>query len=517
MMISWLIFRCLLSLLLAILITVVQCQQQSCEIYNADGTLRQYKTLIFLSKDYFNLFHNWLIHYRSICDHDDHLELVCLDKGIKSSLETVGLTCSDRFSTINFRLLSVSRTEVWLQRMKAMIQLLEEGVDVFVSDIDAIWLKSPFPDLNTLLPTSQIVSSRGSFPKDLSGAWGFTLCMGFIYIQASPMSLTLFRHVLHHMLTTEGGNKGDDQYSINEVLFNMNIRWKHGKYERQQELNVGQVVFSKIHRAVIYDNSTEKSNNTHPKIVTTKTLSPYNVSVLPDHRYLRRCVHVTGRKTDALKEKDFTPVVLASLKRRLEHAVVAHCLIMTSTPIKERYLQTYSLWKAPKQDLLFPFPASPTPLPPSAAASSAPSRISPSTRPPRTIVESKRTRQWAYDARSDLVISTGPANDTAVKPQVNVDVSIRHSSSVVETLTIKTLTQPERRNRAISRQREAYLRELNEKRKRAEATGQHTSTDTVSSGYTSAAKRHQQRNNDKKVFSKEKERRSPCRSCQTRS
>eukprot|EP00981_Chlorochromonas_danica_P004431 scaffold886_cov174-Ochromonas_danica.AAC.22 len=374
-----------------------------------------------------------------------------------------------------------------------MIQLLEEGVDVFVSDIDAIWLKSPFPDLNTLLPTSQIVSSRGSFPKDLSGAWGFTLCMGFIYIQASPMSLTLFRHVLHHMLATHGGYKGDDQYSINQVLFSMNIRWKRGKYESQQELNVGQVQFSSIHRAVVYENSTENSNNTHRKIVATKTLSRYDISVLPDHRYLRRCIGMGSR--DEVEEEDFNPVIQASLKRRLEHAVVAHCLIMTSTPVKQRYLQTYSLWKAPKMN----YHDSPLPSRPSSSSPSPPfigsvlPRIIPS--PSDNIAQFKREREWAYDDRSNLEISTGPANGTTVEAQMNVGVSIRRSSSVVETRTmverdVRAVQMQSMKNRVAAMQREAYLRGQNEKRQ-AMMASQVSSTDLPSTRSHSLARSYQ--------------------------
>lgn len=107
------------------------------------------------------------------------------------------------------------------------------GVNVIMSDADALWLGDPAQELfggaSPLLPggradgggdgdgrdrdrdrirDSDVVASRAAFPYDLGQAWGSTICMGFILLRAkNTAAMNTFLDVMESLvLETE-----DDQ------------------------------------------------------------------------------------------------------------------------------------------------------------------------------------------------------------------------------------------------------------------------------------------------------------------
>ena len=74
---------------------------------------------------------------------------------------------------------------IWIQRMAIAEKYLEEGVDVIMTDTDAIWLRSPFKQLSAMMRNGDnyIIASRGKYPYKISDKNGACLCMGFIYFK----------------------------------------------------------------------------------------------------------------------------------------------------------------------------------------------------------------------------------------------------------------------------------------------------------------------------------------------
>jgi hypothetical protein len=96
-------------------------------------------------------------------------------------------------------------------------ELLELGVGAWFSDVDAIWLADPHASVDTV--EGDLLFQAGSFPADVKGAWGFTVCTGFLLFRNSAAA----RRVLDdacRVFATEG--RYDDQVTLNRVL--------HGHY-----------------------------------------------------------------------------------------------------------------------------------------------------------------------------------------------------------------------------------------------------------------------------------------------
>ena len=109
----------------------------------------------------------------------------------------------------------------WRERLKFIFKLLNEGINVLHSDLDAVWLHNP---LSLIESEYDIVASTGTFPKDVYKEVGYTLCMGWIYYKSSTIVKKLFQNVIH-------GNTHenfDDQREMNRELFN-NSKYKELK------------------------------------------------------------------------------------------------------------------------------------------------------------------------------------------------------------------------------------------------------------------------------------------------
>jgi len=113
------------------------------------------------------------------------------------------------------------RSSTWLTRMIVAQHILKnEGTDVLMSDLDALWLRDPLPMVATHLARGvEVVASRASsLPRPQAEKWGATVCMGFVYFTTSRGSLALFGRTVAAMRLQE---KPDDQVAFNEVLDNM--------------------------------------------------------------------------------------------------------------------------------------------------------------------------------------------------------------------------------------------------------------------------------------------------------
>eukprot|EP01039_Chlorochromonas_danica_P010708 gene10708-11886_t len=344
---SWLLCLSLLCLTATATATATACQ-----LVNADGTLRPHKVLVVLSKGVLPLFHNWLLFHEEVCGGSAEavasLELVCLDHSLRRTLPAMlSVNCSTAYSSPDTAMAvnvttstgstsgSSSRNFVWLRRMEVVVQLLAGGFDVIVSDVDALWLQSPYPDLNQRLASSALISSQGNFPSELSRPWGSTLCLGFLYAQAGHASLLHFLSlVLVHMRGEE--NKADDQTSVNLLLFDMDVRW-HRPMEREGAAGrerVGEVEVFSMDRSI-------------------EGKASFGIALLSVRRYLRYCLPAAPRGLNSSIDFDVvTQAMRSALDDRVAHAVVAHCWLPTSSQLKPFYLNAFSLWKASNESIL---------------------------------------------------------------------------------------------------------------------------------------------------------------------
>ena len=101
----------------------------------------------------------------------------------------------------------------WRKRLKLIFKLLNEGINVLHSDLDAIWLKNP---LIFIEKDYDIVASTGTFPQNIYEKIGYTLCMGWIYYKSSTIVKQLFENILNKDIQV----KFDDQIEFNLELFN---------------------------------------------------------------------------------------------------------------------------------------------------------------------------------------------------------------------------------------------------------------------------------------------------------
>eukprot|EP00049_Salpingoeca_infusionum_P022797 m.370334 g.370334 ORF g.370334 m.370334 type:complete len:475 (+) comp54034_c0_seq1:90-1514(+) len=112
--------------------------------------------------------------------------------------------------------------QIWLARLSIVQQLVNRGIDVLLSDTDAVWVRDPLPSLRRELQhTSQpsILAQRGRFPFHLGHVWGSTLCFGFIYFRGTTAVQELFRLMF---ALIQAGAEPDDQVLLNTALHLLN-------------------------------------------------------------------------------------------------------------------------------------------------------------------------------------------------------------------------------------------------------------------------------------------------------
>jgi hypothetical protein len=155
--------------------------------------------------------------------------VVCLDRDLRAFLEARGLACFEASApaageqepeAVTARRKTAGPpahvTQLWALRMRLLLELLEAGVSVVMSDTDAVWLRDGTVEGGPLSArTGDIVLSRGKFPFDQAAQWGATACMGLAFFRATPSVVELVR-----LTAAETQTAGDDQVGINRALRN---------------------------------------------------------------------------------------------------------------------------------------------------------------------------------------------------------------------------------------------------------------------------------------------------------
>lgn len=166
------------------------------------------KIIAFGNKRYKRIAHNWALYLKF--NGIKNYTIYSLDQDIYDYLVE---------NEINTELLPLDIFEEgdhlwnWRERLKFIFKLLNEGINVLHSDLDAIWLKNP---LIFIEKYHDIVASTGTFPKEIYEKLGYSLCMGWIYYKSSTIVKQLFSNILNKDIQ----DNFDDQKEFNLELFN---------------------------------------------------------------------------------------------------------------------------------------------------------------------------------------------------------------------------------------------------------------------------------------------------------
>jgi hypothetical protein len=110
--------------------------------------------------------------------------------------------------------------ELWRYRLDLTRRLLQTGLSVLLTDIDAYWLANPMPHLQA--GDAHIVASQGTiYPRDVYEKTGIVLCCGFIYYRYSAVTLNCLEQLCQIAV-----NDPDDQRALNRWLLQQGLSWQ---------------------------------------------------------------------------------------------------------------------------------------------------------------------------------------------------------------------------------------------------------------------------------------------------
>lgn len=112
------------------------------------------------------------------------------------------------------------RTNFWKSRFSILHQRLESHIDILHTDLDAFWLKSPWPYIEGR-EEDFIFSREFGLPKHLVPKWGFVLCCGFFRANSTPAARSFFARWHKYV-----ERYGDDQFALNTLLDELDINWE---------------------------------------------------------------------------------------------------------------------------------------------------------------------------------------------------------------------------------------------------------------------------------------------------
>lgn len=169
--------------------------------------------VVVVSNGYALLLDNWIAHMRALGI--SRFLVVAMDAVIAQRLAGRGIVLARGH-------FDGSATDFWLRRMLIWQYLVEIGVDIVQSDIDAVWLKNPIPEFLANQPHDLMCSQGTLHPFDTAQSWGFVICTGFMAIRSTPPAIRFFaafQDRAAQVLET------DDQDVMNHILFDAGLVW----------------------------------------------------------------------------------------------------------------------------------------------------------------------------------------------------------------------------------------------------------------------------------------------------
>lgn len=165
--------------------------------------------LTFVNNEYRASLVNWMARMRKLGV--DNYEVVCMDNETAAFMESIGRPCS-RAAQVG-----MGKKKVWEFRLHVLMDLLHEGTDVVLCDVDAIWLNNPFG----FLEKGDIVASQAYMPFDVSKRLGATACLGWTFFRAAPaVARFVSEDVMDYFRIDQ-----DDQIAVNHALLKNGLRF----------------------------------------------------------------------------------------------------------------------------------------------------------------------------------------------------------------------------------------------------------------------------------------------------
>lgn len=113
------------------------------------------------------------------------------------------------------------KSNIWRTRLTTLYKFIKNGKNVFISDVDSIWVNHY--DLNLMPPMFDAYHAIcTTFPKEVYFVWGFVLCGGVGGYRSNPSTIKFFENMV-----LKCGRKCDDQRLLNEFYLEMEMSWKH--------------------------------------------------------------------------------------------------------------------------------------------------------------------------------------------------------------------------------------------------------------------------------------------------
>ena len=190
----------------------------------------------FASQEYLELAFEWAKAIRR-CNVSNYL-VVCGDAPTHDVLEARGIPVirahidtggmPDDFRSQNNY--SARGLAMMALKLPAVDAILSRGLNVVLSDIDALWRHDPFPFLSddVDLAFQRVVY----LPPAVVECWGFSLCNGFVYFRSSPATRTFLQDCLrwHAEVVSE-------QVATNLAFICSDMKWDFPEgYDREYPL-----------------------------------------------------------------------------------------------------------------------------------------------------------------------------------------------------------------------------------------------------------------------------------------
>jgi Nucleotide-diphospho-sugar transferase len=205
--------------------------------------LKKNKAIIIalVNKAYYPLFELWYsrfsklnIHNYLIVSLDRHTHLNLQNRGINTRLVEIRNPryVSDFFSKHLYevsgkklgrqfrRSTTVSyRQKIWRTRVEILKRIIDSGVNVIHTDIDAIWRHDILPYIESI-DKDLIISIAHGMPKTAIERWGFSLCCGFYMLRSNDKTQRFVDDYLRATIDAK-----DDQVALNNLIMDSGIRW----------------------------------------------------------------------------------------------------------------------------------------------------------------------------------------------------------------------------------------------------------------------------------------------------
>lgn len=183
-------------------------------MYKSERVSESPLAVVFSNIDYLQVLENWLAAIKKI--HVENYLVVSLDEELHQQLQSREIPSLLRPCVNNLK-------ELWVHRMRVLLELLNENSVIIHSDADAVWIKNPVSYLQEI--DSELIFSQGTvWPLDVHEQWKFVLCCGFFLVRRSAASLSFFNEVFEQVKIEK-----DDQLSINRLLLKKGIAWEEAK------------------------------------------------------------------------------------------------------------------------------------------------------------------------------------------------------------------------------------------------------------------------------------------------